>query len=401
MLENLYAPKMSASIKTLLNRFTRTQKRSKRLSKVAAAVISCIAVLTMLGVGSVLAKESSDGLEHWDKNEIFYKDGVMFSINVSGKNVPDWVYEDLAGADGKIDITIHRYQCRTLIGYITDSALIVLTGEKGTIKLSDMGCCSRARSLEGDINPPEFALQYPYFSAISGSEHSDIYTPKEVPIMALTDEKTLKNKCVSIYFAFDDNKELQTAFAVFGIADNSNEGIRGTMDFNGMQAETDLSYIGNFLEDFTEDAWFKNPETARYFSKYFSMYENLYQNKTADGIHFDIEKATTDGIVVNTDITLWQAARVVIEVYNKDGRCISTNEKEELDVHKKQYVLTPIMMGVYDYTSVYKHPQLIYEIPIPENQFVSGEKYRVCIAILDVYRQFDVLYRWQEYVTMS
>lgn len=35
--------------------------------------------MTMLGVGSVLAEESSDDLEHWIK-EIFYRDGVMFSI---------------------------------------------------------------------------------------------------------------------------------------------------------------------------------------------------------------------------------------------------------------------------------------------------------------------------------
>ena len=118
MLENLYTTKVGTSIKTLLNRFTRTQKRSKQLSKMTAAIISCIAVLTMLGVGSVLAEESSDGLEHWDKNEIFYRDGVMFSINVSGKNVPDWVYEDLAGADGKIDITIHRYHIVKDIGVI-------------------------------------------------------------------------------------------------------------------------------------------------------------------------------------------------------------------------------------------------------------------------------------------
>ena len=118
MLENLYTTKVGTSIKTLLNRFTRTQKRSKQLSKMTAAIISCIAVLTMLGVGSVLAEESSDDLEHWDKNEIFYRDGVMFSINVSGKNVPDWVYEDLAGADGKIDITIHRYHIVKDIGII-------------------------------------------------------------------------------------------------------------------------------------------------------------------------------------------------------------------------------------------------------------------------------------------
>lgn len=215
MLENLYTTKVGTSIKTLLNRLQEHKKKQTTFENDSSDnILHCCFDHARSGLRSGGRKLGRLGA--LDKNEIFYRDGVMFSINVSGKNVPDWVYEDLAGADGKIDITIHRYQCRTLIGYITDSALIVLTGEKGTIKLSDMGCCSRARSLEGDINPPEFALQYPYFSAISGSEHSDIYTPKEVPIMALTDEKTLKNKCVSIYFAFDDNKELQTALPFSG-----------------------------------------------------------------------------------------------------------------------------------------------------------------------------------------
>lgn len=40
-----------------------------------------------------------------------------------------------------------------------------------------------------------------------------------------------------------------------------------------------------------------------------------------------------------------------------------------------------------------------YEEDILENQFVSGEKYRVCIAVLD--KDHNVIYRWQEYVTIQ
>ena len=151
------------------------------------------------------------------------------------------------------------------------------------------------------------------------------------------------------------------------------------------------------------DSWFDRFDSTNgyYFTKYFTMYENNYRNKKVDGINFEIENASVDGIVINSDITLWQAARVVIEVYNKDGRRVSSNYENELDVSKKQYVLTPLKTKIYDYSSDSKHPRVIREIDIPENQFVSGEKYRVCIAILDVYRNFDVLYRWQEYVTMQ
>ncbi len=43
--------------------------------------------------------------------------------------------------------------------------------------------------------------------------------------------------------------------------------------------------------------------------------------------------------------------------------------------------------------------ELKYEEDIPENQFVSGEKYRVCCVVLDKDR--NVIYRWHEYVTIQ
>jgi len=42
----------------------------------------------------------SDGLEHWDKNEIYYKDGMQFTINVQNKYVPDWLKNNIAAEDG-------------------------------------------------------------------------------------------------------------------------------------------------------------------------------------------------------------------------------------------------------------------------------------------------------------
>ena len=112
MLENLYTTKMSANKKTLQNRFTKIRRKSGRISKIMAAVMSCAIAVTMLGGAIVMAAVGSDGLEHFTKNEIYYKDGVKFSVNVSGKNVPAWVYEDVAGDDGKIDVTVNRYQTR-------------------------------------------------------------------------------------------------------------------------------------------------------------------------------------------------------------------------------------------------------------------------------------------------
>lgn len=67
MLEHLHTTKMSANKKTLQNRFTKIRRKSGRISKITAAVMSCAVAVTMLGVTIVMAAVGSDGLEHWDK----------------------------------------------------------------------------------------------------------------------------------------------------------------------------------------------------------------------------------------------------------------------------------------------------------------------------------------------
>ena len=55
MLENLYTTKMSANKKTLQNRFTKIRRKSGRISKIMAAVMSCAVAVTMLGATIVMA----------------------------------------------------------------------------------------------------------------------------------------------------------------------------------------------------------------------------------------------------------------------------------------------------------------------------------------------------------
>ena len=92
---------MSANKKTLQNRFTKIRSKSGRISKIMAAVMSCAIAVTMLGGAVVMAAVGSDGLEHWDKNEIYFLGSMSFTANTSGKNVPYWVNEDVTGKDGK------------------------------------------------------------------------------------------------------------------------------------------------------------------------------------------------------------------------------------------------------------------------------------------------------------
>lgn len=55
MLENLYTTKMSANKKFLQNRFTKIRRKSGRISKIMAAVMSCAIAVAMLGATIVMA----------------------------------------------------------------------------------------------------------------------------------------------------------------------------------------------------------------------------------------------------------------------------------------------------------------------------------------------------------
>ena len=55
MLENLYTTKMSANKKILQNRFTKIRRKSGRISKIMAGVMSCAIAVTMLGATIVMA----------------------------------------------------------------------------------------------------------------------------------------------------------------------------------------------------------------------------------------------------------------------------------------------------------------------------------------------------------
>lgn len=389
MLENLYTTKMSANKKTLQNRFTKIRRKSGRISKIMAAVMSCAVAITMLGATIVMAAVGSDGLEHWDKNEIYYKDGVKFSVNVSGKNVPTWVYEDVAGEDGKIDVTVNRYQTRDLKGNVNNDHLVELSGEKGQIKLSAQGW-SMAYKHDDGVLIPDYLRQYPCYSEINFIEFNNVgYAPESKVITALTDKKESKYRRIEVYFAFNDKKEMQTVFLNLGIADKNDNPLN--MSFDGLQPVDGLTYIGNFLEDYTNDVW--NDDTANY---YFTMYEDNYQNKKADGIDFNIGKAAAEGNVLNSSVTLPQAEHIVIYVYDKNNRNVSIVIEKDKNTQTEQFVLTPKKMLIYDLSF---EQELKYEEDIPENQFVSGEKYRVCCVVLDKDR--NVIYRWHEYVTIQ
>ena len=153
MLENLYTTKMSANKKTLQNRFTKIRRKSGRISKIMAAVMSCAVAVAMLGGAVVMAAVGSDGLEHWDKNEIYFLGSMSFTANTSGKNVPYWVNEDVVGNDGNISVTIRNFQMRRRIaGYVSLFTTVELSGAGGTTRLVSINGAGISRAAAFDSN---------------------------------------------------------------------------------------------------------------------------------------------------------------------------------------------------------------------------------------------------------
>lgn len=405
MFHKFYTTQMSANGRQLQTRFVKMRSKSGRLSRIMAAVMAAVILTTIAGAAVVMAAVGSDGLEYWDKNEIYFRDGVTFSINAAGKNVPSWVFEDVAGEDGAIDVTITRYQTRDLKGMVSNEHLISLSGSNGTIKLAANLWSGAGETTDYVYYSDEMSSeikQYKYSSAMQFIEYNNPGYAGDRPVMALVDKKEKKNRWIEVQFAFDEEYNLKTAFVSLCNADEFDNITKER--FDALQADGGFSYIGNFEKDYMKDVT-SDPST----NYYFTQYEDKRQNTDVTGIDFEIAKATAEEIVVNSNVTLPEAKKITIEVYNKDGREVACDDRAKRDTIQSQYTLTPTKIRKYSVDlndtqdteiRVDDSEAVTYEeVDVPENQFVKGETYRICIVVFD--DDYTVLYRWQEYVTLQ
>ncbi len=405
MFHKFYTTQMSANGRQLQTRFVKMRSKSGRLSRIMAAVMAAVILTTIAGAAVVMAAVGSDGLEYWDKNEIYFRDGVTFSINAAGKNVPSWVFEDVAGEDGAIDVTITRYQTRDLKGMVSNEHLISLSGSNGTIKLAANLWSGAGETTDYVYYSDEMSReikQYKYSSAMQFIEYNNPGYAGDRPVMALVDKKEKKNRWIEVQFAFDEEYNLKTAFVSLCNADEFDNITKER--FDALQADGGFSYIGNFEKDYMKDVT-SDPST----NYYFTQYEDKRQNTDVTGIDFEIAKATAEEIVVNSNVTLPEAKKITIEVYNKDGREVACDDRAKRDTIQSQYTLTPTKIRKYSVDlndtqdteiRVDDSETVTYEeVDVPENQFVKGETYRICIVVFD--DDYTVLYRWQEYVTLQ
>lgn len=383
---------MSASKKQLQMRFSKMRSNTGRKAKIMSLVMAVALLVTTVCATVVMAAVGSDGLEHWDKNEIYYRDGMVFSINVSNKNVPDYVMNDIAGTNGNIEVMLSRYQARNMQGIVTDEYIVQMTGTNGKIKMSSNGYSSLTETNDVYTYGIDEIKNYKYETELTFIEWYGVgwVGHDKEPVAQLVDKPTDKGKRINLIFGLDENKRIQNVFVKFEKADKDDNPLDEKFDF-AKSNDGSISYIKNFEKDYISDCGYGNTDKSNI---YFTVYEDDFKNIKNENIDISILSASSDGIKVKTDIKIPEAYRIAINVYNKNGNKIAFNERNE--AIKSEYLLTPETFKQYEIGND-GEANLINEEDVPENQINSGERYRVCAVIFD--KDYKIVYRFLDYVT--
>ena len=349
-----------------------------------AAVMSCAVAAAMLGATIVMAAVGSDGLEHFTKNEIYFLGSMSFTANTVGKNVPDWV-NDVAEDDGNISVTIRNYQMRHMIeGYISLFTTIELSGANGTTRLVSVsgGKINTAAAVDSNgtviRGGATSSFNYPYVSAyrfIEAAESGGLLEyAKPLVENGMLDSESGKRKCVRVEFGIDDEKNIRGIRLKFCLTDEINPyDISKNDHFDVIDASTDslhmIGTVSDKAEDFFNCGW----------CMYFTDFERDYKNIENSAVKICVEKAAPKEIIIDTDINLENAEHINVTVLDNQNNAVATQEE-------------PAVLNRHTITRKYM-------LADEKTTFNVNEKYRVCIGILD--KDNNLIYRWQEYVTIQ
>ncbi len=422
MLQKFFTTQMSSSGRELQERFIKMRSSSGRRAKIMSMLMACAITLCASFATVVMAAVGPDGLEHWTQNELIYRDGVGFSVNVSGQNVPAWVTNEVAGDDGNVNITITRYETRDMKGEVNDEQLIEMSGAKGKVGLAcgQYGMLGETANTNGiyetEINPDILNYKYSTEFVFHGFNNPGFFFDS-LPISTLIKNDRL-GKRVDVHFGIDENKKIRAAYVMFC---NSDKNDNPTDDVFSVMKTESLSYDGGFETSYINDC---TSEADR--NHYFMRYEDNYVNTPCDGISFEIKDASAqNGIVIRSDVTRAEAAHISYDVYNKNGRDVSYDsiangsgvyttltpwqwKNYTIDLADTSDSLLSMeedsdepvrAVNLDEQVTLKGEPALFTTVDEPKNHFVSGERYKVCAVVFD--KDYTVLYRWQQYVTMK
>ena len=344
MLENLYTTKMSANKKTLQNRFTKIRSKSGRISKIMAAVMSCAVAVTMLGATIVMAAVGSDGLEHWDKNEIYFLGSMRLSVNADIETAPQWI-KDIS-SDGKLTLMINKTDMRDTSGLVTHSNTATVNGDKGKETLTRTGT-------SGYYNTEVVKSDTEYDWAVM------LFTYN------ITDNGNIDTDNIYVCFTTEtDNLAMYTGLDY--------KAFQKDVGFERFSKGYNVQFIGDYenAEKVYNDGIYVN---------YFTYFENKYDNRNVENIDLNIVQADNDFITVKPNVNIEKASK--LQIY--------TCEPQQI-YHSG--TIKPYNLSEVNGT----------EIKVPNihssQKYESGKTYAVLFVITDEYD--NVIYRQQDYVNI-
>lgn len=392
MFQKFYTTAMCPDTKQIKRRFTMIKQAKK-----AKKILSVISVLTVIIItaattftGSALADMTKGGLEYYTYNEVYFKDGVKFSVNVLGKTLPDWV-NDIAGDDGNVDITIKRIQIRDNKGRVENDIILELKGTRGQAKLSSGGYgiygTSNTIFYKNKKLHEASTLGGMEFYEFNGGGGYSVY--RNSPVASLVSPNSGQRRRVSVYFAYDGEKKISFASVDFDIADENDNVPAASFDKYVCLEVDNFEFIGDF-----EQAFLCELENCG-FPRFFTDFEKDYKNKKVDGISCTVSAASTDSIILKTDIALDTISSYEIYVTNdRELENLRGAGKIEKDYSPQNIILTPITkIGIGENSG-----GVIFDPPKYDYNLYSGKTYRVDVGLLDA--DGNIVYRQREYVTI-
>ena len=344
MLENLYTTKMSANKKTLQNRFAKIRSKSGRISKIMAAVMSAAIAVTMLGATIVMAAVGSDGLEYWDKNEVYILGSMKLSVDVEIEKSPQWI-KDIS-SNGKLTLMINKIDTRATSGLVTHSNSAKISGDIGSETLTRSGTSSyyNTELVKSDKEYDWAVMLFSYGTTDKGDIDTD-----------------------NIYAYFTTNYDELTRY--IGV---DYDFFKKEIGFEKFSKAYDIQYIGDYEE---AEKMYNNG----IYVNYFTYFENKYNNRDVENIDINIIRADNGFITVKPNIDIAKASK--LQVYICEPNQIY-----------RSGTIKPYNLSEVNGT----------EIKIPNmhlsKKYESGKTYAVLSVVTDDYD--NVLYRQQDYVNI-
>ena len=366
---------MSAGGREIERRFIMIarQKPVKLFARLTALALTACLLVSGLGVGA-LALNASEGKLENNQQEILYPHSELhFSVELEpDKTYPDWL-NNIVGADQKVDVNITLVSARQTGGlYEGLNDFITITGSRGTRTL--LNSAMYFGSLE-DVPGAQLAIRFNYSAPYARYLEDNTGDQNELVQIRLHYTNSYSQPPVEVSFSVESDYQLSILSMNSGPMQSSYS-ILTTTDISSTSG---IFIAQNFLDPVTREQYLHGPYI-------FGIHESNYQNQHVNGISIQLESASATGIYFSTNITRSEPCYYIINAFDSawDNTSLSLDTVD---------IPNPV-----DITQAIPLSNSIAVIPAYGREFVSGETYRVEIALLDA--AGSVIYRQLEHVTI-